>query len=252
MNAPFDPTKKPKAVALKTNVPVLKSAKLPATKREWRDFDDFIALAERLKYRIEELWKRVDAIPGDDDDDEAPSADGLAYAMTMLRRQVDESGLQEFGELLDHYEREELYEPTKDNKKTRDLLGCHSDSVISRRVVSEQVGMLIGSFPNAAPHSPEIYTRMLVEEIIAAKPSPVALEACCRKIRRTKSFVPTVAEVLAVLCDEMEAWERLRGDVVDWDQAEWRKSLADKLERAKNRWPEIAKKAEEINGESKC
>jgi hypothetical protein len=39
---------------------------------------------------------------------------------------------------------------------------------LTRRAVAEQVALLVGSYPNALPHSPEVYTRMLVEEILAA------------------------------------------------------------------------------------
>jgi hypothetical protein len=256
MNAPFDTTTKPKAVPLKVNVPAVKSAKVPApkVKREWREFDDFIALAETLKSRVDGLWKHVEAIPDvfDDDDDEQPSAIALANAMYILRgEKLDERRMREFDELLEYFEREELYEPTKGKKMTPDLLGCHNDRVISRRVVSEQVGMLIGSFPNAGPHSPEVYTRMLIEEIIAAKPSAVALEACCREIRRTKTFIPTVAEVLKVLRDQMEKWESQRLDIIEWDQERWRKMLSDKLQEAKKRWPEIAQKAEAFDAKSR-
>ena len=70
---------------------------------------------------------------------------------------------------------------------------------LRRRVVEEQVALLLGSFPNAVPHNPKVYTGMLVEEIVAAEPSAVALEAACREIRRTKNFLPTPAEMLKIL-----------------------------------------------------
>jgi hypothetical protein len=61
---------------------------------------------------------------------------------------------------------------------------------------------LIGGFPNASPHAPEVYTRLLVEEIVAANPDAVALEATCREIRRTKTFAPSIPELRNLLIDQ--------------------------------------------------
>ena len=83
---------------------------------------------------------------------------------------------------------------------------CNSEALydedngnLKRRFVKEQVALLLGSFPNAVPHNAEVYSGMLVEEIVAAEPSAVALEATCREIRRTKNFPPTPAEMLKIL-----------------------------------------------------
>src|SRR5262245_30453033 len=91
-----------------------------------------------------------------------------------------------------YFERAELYAGDYDELK--------------RHVVAQHIAILLGAYPNAGPHNPEIYTRVLVEDVHAAKPSASALEATCRKLRRTSKFVPTVAELLAVLAEEKERW----------------------------------------------
>jgi hypothetical protein len=40
---------------------------------------------------------------------------------------------------------------------------------------------------------------MLIEEIAAADPSAVALEAACRRLRRNCTFLPSIGEVLKAL-----------------------------------------------------
>jgi hypothetical protein len=85
-------------------------------------------------------------------------------------------------------------------------LECWSDRVITRRVVGEQIGVLLGGFPNSSPHNAEVYTRVLIEEIIAAKPCASALEATMRHIRRNSVFAPSPAEMLKVLREKMEMW----------------------------------------------
>jgi hypothetical protein len=89
------------------------------------------------------------------------------------------------------------------------LLGpdYETDRQIRRQFVGDKIGFLIGSFPNAGPHNPEIYVAMLIEEIVAANPSASALEATCRQIRRTATFVPTLAEVLKILREQETFWE---------------------------------------------
>ncbi len=76
---------------------------------------------------------------------------------------------------------------------------------LKRRVISEQVAALIGSFPNCGPHNPQTYAGMLTNEIAAADPDAITLEATCRIVRRTKNFAPTIAEVLEILKEQSSA-----------------------------------------------
>lgn len=100
---------------------------------------------------------------------------------------------------------------------------------LKRDVISEQVAVLIGSFPNAGPHNPQTYTGMLTNEIAAADPCAISLEAACRAIRRTKKFVPTIAEVLEVLEQESSKIADL-SEAVDLDNwKHWNEQIAEHL-----------------------
>jgi hypothetical protein len=105
--------------------------------------------------------------------------------------------------------------------------------------VSEQVSMLIGSFPNANPSSPEMYARILIEEIVAANPSASGLEATCRQIRRTATWLPTVAELLKVLREQMEFWADRLGTTTD-DVEYWCEEAAKKIAAFEARSKEAA------------
>jgi hypothetical protein len=186
-----------KSVPLKSNnTTVGKSPKLPAVKarHEWRDFDDHTRVAEVLMRRLDEVNAGCAKKPFNL---EAAKFDASWRAGTLAMER-------EFDEGREFFEREELYQKTK--KSQPDLLDCWSNRVITRRVVAEQVGVLLGSFPNSNPHNAEVYTRVMIEEIVAAKPSASALEATMRHLRRNSTFAPSVAEMLKVLREKMELW----------------------------------------------
>jgi hypothetical protein len=120
------------------------------------------------------------------------------------------------------YEREEQYEAKGDNTKWR----------LSRRVVCEQVSALLGSFPNA-PQVPEVYTRRIIEELVAANPSAVQLEAACRRLVRNCTVVPSVAEALKAIGEVkvpcMDAFDADGDDdelTIIWVHKELEKALA--------------------------
>jgi hypothetical protein len=214
---------------LKANVPAVKSApvatrkaaKAPAVNppRAYRDFDDYAKAGRFMVTQVDELMQ---ACYGIDDEDKIPSQDQFTHALYVKKFDASLAYFREFDAAREFFERDELYEETKEAKPN--LLNCHTTRQLSRRVVSEQVGLLIGSFPNAAPHSPEVYTRMLIEEIYAANPCASVLEATCREIRRTKTFVPAIAEVMQVLQKNAEEW-RERLEVFDDDIAAWHRDI---------------------------
>lgn len=191
MNAPT------KSAVFKTRTAVVRSPKPPAIKDEYRAFDDFARLARMLVDRFDDIVVREKADAGD-------TADMLAAF---------------FGG-LEYFERDALYQHKQPHRPN--LMNVWTDWQITRRVVSEQVGALLGSFPNAVPHAPKVYTTMLIEEIIAANPSALALESACREIRRSKTFAPAIAEVLALLREHEERWN---------DQRHWITELDERLQR---------------------
>lgn len=72
--------------------------------------------------------------------------------------------------------------------------------------ISLRVARLLGSFPTSNVPDPKIYTRTLVEEVIAAQPMLFAVESACRTILRTMKFVPAVSEVLSVVNEQNSLW----------------------------------------------
>jgi hypothetical protein len=69
---------------------------------------------------------------------------------------------------------------------------------------------------------PKLYSRAMVEEVTAANPRACPLEATCREIRRTCTFLPSAAEVLKILRKQMEHWCDLCS-IFDKDLMAWRK-----------------------------
>jgi hypothetical protein len=95
--------------------------------------------------------------------------------------------------------------------------------------------LLLGAFPNAGPHAPEVYAPPLIEEIVAADPDAIRLEVAMRGLRRDKNFVPTIAEVLKAI----EEVAKIKGDMADILQT--RKQLEAAVAEAKAK---LAKPAE--------
>jgi hypothetical protein len=70
----------------------------------------------------------------------------------------------------DFYDRDELYDEQGTQRR------------LARRIICEQMAALIGAYANAAPHAPEAYAAMMVEELVAANPNAIELEAACRVV----------------------------------------------------------------------
>lgn len=68
--------------------------------------------------------------------------------------------------------------------------------------LKRQLQILIGSFPNAAKQDLSIFGVALIEDVASEKPSIGALTNACRKLRRSNTFVPAIAEVLEALSQE--------------------------------------------------
>jgi hypothetical protein len=91
-----------------------------------------------------------------------------------------------FAEGHAHYERDGLYEPPD----------CQ---VVSRKFVASRIAMLLGGYPAGTPSDPDIYTRRLVEELIAVEPTATQVEAATRVWIRTSKFLPAPCELLGAL-----------------------------------------------------
>jgi hypothetical protein len=209
-------SEKKKSAPLQAKQAVVKSApKLPAVKSklEYFEFDAYADAAQTMLACINAIQNH---------DDGKPVFFGSpvnAYRQFNAGRKV--------------FERDELYRTRKMRRCIRNNQNQYKESEITRRVVTEKVGLLIGSFPNAGPHNPEAYMGMMIEEIIAANPSASGLEATCRELRRTKNFAPSTAEVLKELHkQEAELWGEclcIWEDDIEW----WVKERERLIEAAK-------------------
>jgi len=63
------------------------------------------------------------------------------------------------------------------------------------------LGLMVDAFPSARIPQPQTYLEALTADVIDGGYSPAAVAMACREIRRTKTFVPSIAEVLQA-CEE--------------------------------------------------
>jgi hypothetical protein len=106
----------------------------------------------------------------------------------------------------------------------------------SRDFVVKRLGLLVGSFPNVAPHSPKVYLNMLVARVMAKHPSCMVLESACNELVDTFKFstAPTIAELLALIDKHEKLWSaRFNADmmVVSGKAREWAEEVAAALEQ---------------------
>jgi hypothetical protein len=79
--------------------------------------------------------------------------------------------------------------------------------------IKREVGGLIACFPSQADVS--IFVAFAVEEVVIELPTVYALVATCRELRRTKTFRPSIAEILEALQTKKGSWIRSIIDIVD-------------------------------------
>jgi Tfp pilus assembly protein FimV len=75
-----------------------------------------------------------------------------------------------------------------------------------RVTIGNEVAMMLSAFPVSNAPDPKAYAKIMVQRIAARRPSLIALESTCAKIIDTMTFPPPIAEVLAILEKEQEAW----------------------------------------------
>jgi hypothetical protein len=166
--------------------------------RAYADFDKWLALGIELNAYHDEIVNLCVELECDDDPGVVANTARLAKrALARWPRDKLVAAAAGYVDGWEFYNRDELFEAKGDNKKWR----------LARSVISEQVAILVGGFPNA-PQAPTVYTPMLIEEIAAADPCAVTLEAACRWLRRNCTFVPSVGEVLKSLQKvKMATWD---------------------------------------------
>ena len=76
--------------------------------------------------------------------------------------------------------------------------------------VAKMITVLMGSFPTAKIPEPEIFVRVLMDDVMALDPSFVEMESTCRELRKTNKFMPSISEVIEELEKQQELWDRRR------------------------------------------
>jgi hypothetical protein len=96
--------------------------------------------------------------------------------------------------------------------------------------IQEHLALLLGAFPSSNTPDPLVYSRMMLNEVLAAEPSVIALTMACSELRRTLQWPPSISGVLKAIREQEMRWRyRLRcASVVANDHAE---ALSKLLER---------------------
>src|SRR5262249_11690993 len=210
-----------KTVPLKnsTAVAVVQSPKLPAPKpqREYGDFDAFVANGDEMVAFFQRIDGYLDRLDFDKRFEWLDKPDHYGIDLERTKQEIASAkygvesarhalsqlpwarkGLAAFKRDLKWYDRKELYDIKGKGK--------HQQRTLSRRVVSEQIGLLLASFQNSRPGTPKVFGKMVVEEVYANNPNACVLESACRRVRREKDFPPSIAEVLKAIKSEGSAW----------------------------------------------
>jgi hypothetical protein len=208
-----------KSAALKSNVPVVKSP-VPAVRDAIRDFDDWMKRGEFLLHISTEYVEPAWYV----DDEESPTQadlDNVKYAAAFVRGTSVQEAARIFDAGWEWFNHDKLYEPCPSSP---DLLNVHSNRVLTQSTVRKMLATAFATI-NQEPKNKEEYGRTLVRVIIAAKPSAPALQAACREIATTMTFLPSEAELLKILREQMEKW----GALLEVDVEEWRARFDDYL-----------------------
>jgi hypothetical protein len=80
----------------------------------------------------------------------------------------------------------------------------------SRGFYVHRLALLVDSFPSAAPHSPKIYTHMLVSHVAMKCPSCMVLESACIELVNTHKYAtaPNIADLISLLGKHEKLWEK--------------------------------------------
>jgi hypothetical protein len=73
--------------------------------------------------------------------------------------------------------------------------------------IQEQLALLLGAFPSSNTPDPMVYSRMMLNEVMAAEPSVITLTMACSKLRRTLQWPPSIADVLKAIREEEACWK---------------------------------------------
>jgi len=99
----------------------------------------------------------------------------------------------------------ERFDPADNCEQDDDL-----EDVLKTAPIAARLGVMIGSFMNSTPQSPELFMRAMVEQVADINGLTVpALETACREIVRTEKW-PDIPKVVAVVTDHVHEWGNRR------------------------------------------
>jgi len=200
-----------------TNDLTTKGGKPPAKKqaRAYSDYDDFVVDADWLvdfinidltetHEKLNRCTEKIAAIraglrePNADTEQEyANCIENLKLFKKHMLPQAEET-LKRYRADLDYYDRDELY--GEENR--------HGVRGVKRSVITMQMIALLDAFNNTNPGNPKVFCKLLVEEILASKPTALALESARRAFLRppVQKYSPQISEVHAAIAVQDKKW----------------------------------------------
>jgi hypothetical protein len=155
----------------------------------WRAFKRFMADCDELAEYYGSLWtERIEEAehartPAELEDD----ADWCQKLVAKC-----EAGLERF-DPEDNYEQDH-----------------EGNEMLKTGPIAARLGMMIGSFINTLPQSPELFGRAMIEQVADIEGlSMPALETACREIVRTEKW-PDIPKVVAVVSEHINEWNTRR------------------------------------------
>jgi hypothetical protein len=154
---------------------------------KFREFNRFVADMNELEEYYEQLNDNRFGRAGDEALASGDVDDHADWCQELVAR--CKAGLEQF-------DRRENYDDPDDD-----------ESELSQEHVAKRITVMVASFPNANPSSPEGYMQMLIEHVAAVEGlTEVALESACREIVETQKFAPAISEVMEVVNKHVGQW----------------------------------------------
>jgi hypothetical protein len=184
---------------------------------KWKRLDDFISDADWLVERY----------------------DALAEQQNELVRYVKVTDRGEFDTAPD------MTDPALDDDEIETLQKCHQaialldpgdnyddEGNFKKSIIAKRLTATIGAIPSNAPPTPEVYIKMLVEHVaIIDKLNYFILECACREIERKQKYVPAIPEVLEIITEQQELWEKRQAAIGGIEERSRR--IAEAIEKLK-------------------
>lgn len=80
--------------------------------------------------------------------------------------------------------------------------------ILKKKIISERLALMLGAVHIGGPQTPEAFLLLLLEHVYDAEVSYLALESGCRQIEQTEKYVQAISEVLKVVKQDQEQWNK--------------------------------------------